>query len=187
MASSPKVLVYLACSLDGFIAGPDNDLEWLHAPGPAPDAPAPPSDALGFEALMAQTGAMLMGRHTHDVVAGFGAWPYGDCPVLVSTHRPLTPAHPTVRAVSGDIVSLIAEAKAAAGPKDVYLDGGALVRQALDAGLVDELILTFVPILLTAGVSLFTGLTTRRRLQFTAQHPMANGMLQVRATVLPPG
>ena len=180
MAESSRVRVYMACSLDGFIAGPDDDLSWLAPSEPPPEGPPPATDALEFDGFMAQVGSMLMGRRTHDVVAAMGVWPYGDMPVLVATTRPLQPAAPTAHSVRGDIGALIAQAKEAAGDKDVYLDGGNLIRQALDAGLVDELCITFVPILLGDGIRLFDGLAGRTRLQFLGQH-MYGEMLQVTA------
>ena len=118
MSRSPRVRVYMACSLDGFIAGPDDDLSWLSPTEPEPPPAEPPQDeptslpadsgALSFEAFMAQVGAMLMGRRTYDVVAGMtaeAAWPYGELPVLVATRRPLQPSQPTVRAISGELRS----------------------------------------------------------------------------------
>ncbi len=162
----PKVRVYLACSLDGFIAGPDNDLSWLAPPDPAPTGP---TEALEYGDFMAQIGAMLMGRVTHDTVAAMGEWPYGEMPVLVATRRPMQPAAATVQAVQGDIAELLDQARKVAGDKDVYLDGGALVRQALTAELVDELVLTWVPIVLGGGVSLFEGLE-RQNFEFVSQH-----------------
>ena len=185
MSDSSRVRVYMACSLDGFIAGPNDDLSFLHEPGPPADGPEEPSEALGFEAFMAQVGSMLMGRRTHDVVAGMGVWSYGDTPVLVATTRELEPAADTVRVVRGDITSLIAQAKQAAGDRDVYLDGGNIIRQSLDAGLVDELCITMVPTLLGGeGVRLFDGLLSHTRLEFIAHHRMGH-MLQVTARVLP--
>ena len=176
-ASSSRVRVYMACSLDGYIAGPDDDLSWLEPPA---DAPEPVEGGVDFEAFMAQIGAMLMGRRTHDVIAGFGTWLYGDVPVLVATRRPLPePAAPTVRTTAGDIADVIADAKAAAGEKDVYLDGGALIRQALDAGLVDELIITWIPILLGDGVRLFDGLLKRHPLTFDKHESFGQGMVQL--------
>jgi dihydrofolate reductase len=199
MSLSSRVRVYMACSLDGFIAGPNDDLSFLHPEAPPPgDAttdppaePAPtepePTGALEFEAFMSQVGAMLMGRRTHDVIAGMGVWPYGETPVLVATHRTLPAAAETVQAVQGDITSLIEQAKAAAGDKDVYLDGGILIRQALDAGLVDELCITFVPILLGGeGVRLFDGLLAQTRLVFTEHHRLGT-MVQMTAQVKPAG
>jgi len=176
-----RVRVYMACSLDGFIAGPGDDLSFLHEPEPEgsePAAPAP-TEALEYEAFMSQVGVMLMGRRTHDVVAAMGQWPYGETPVLVATHRPLEPMADTISTVTGDITSLIAQAKEVAGEKDVYLDGGLLIRQAIDAGLVDELCLTYVPILLGDGVRLFDGLEQQTKLEFVAHHRYGPRMLQI--------
>jgi dihydrofolate reductase len=178
MSASSRVRVYMACSIDGFIAGPDDDLDWLHAPAPEGSPALEDSDALGFDTFMGQVGAMLMGRRTHDVVLGMGVWPYGDTPVLVATHRELTPGAETVRAVSGDIQSLVAQAKDAAGDGDVYLDGGLLIRQAIDAGLVDELCLTMIPVLLGDGIRLFDGPLGATDLDFVAHHTYGH-MLQV--------
>ncbi|MDH5492900.1 MAG: dihydrofolate reductase family protein [Myxococcales bacterium] len=147
------VQVYCAISLDGYIAGEDDDLSWLEQE-PAEAEPG----FIDFASFMAQTGAMLMGRRTYDAVMAMGvAWPYGDTPVEVVTHRPLGDAPPAVRSIKGEVADLIAAARARAGEKNVYLDGGSLISQALDAGLVDELILTRIPILLGAGVPLYQG------------------------------
>ncbi|MEO1231793.1 MAG: dihydrofolate reductase family protein [Myxococcota bacterium] len=175
----PQVRVYLACSLDGFIAGPENDVSWLE--GPHPGLPHRDPDALTFDAFMAEVGCLLMGRTTHDVVASFGTWPYGETPTLVATRRPLDPAAETVWAVSGTIDEVIAAAVRTAGARDVYLDGGDLIRQALEADLVDEMILTYVPILLARGTPLFGGLMTRRSLEFESHRSFGEGMFQVRA------
>jgi hypothetical protein len=91
---------------------------------------------------------------------------------------------PTVRPVQGDVESLLDAALAVAGGRDVAVDGGDLVRQALNAGRVDTITATFVPILLGEGIRLFEGLTDARKLQFVPSHPMAGGMWQVRARVL---
>lgn len=173
------VRVYLACSLDGFVAGPEHDLEWLHET--VPDAPPADPGALGFEAFLGECGAMLMGRTTYDVVRGFGAWPYGELPVHVATHRPLDPEPPaTVRAVAGSIDALLDEALAVAGGRDVYLDGGALVRSALDADRIDELVITWVPVLLGQGVPLWQGLVRSHKLRFEAVDRFEGGLVQVK-------
>ncbi|KAI9021859.1 bifunctional deaminase-reductase domain-containing protein [Hyaloraphidium curvatum] len=179
-----RVRAYLAASLDGYIAGENDELDWLGASGPAPDSELP-DGVLGFEAFMAQVGAMVMGRRTYDVVATMdGApWPYGDIPVLVATHRPLEGARPTVRAVEGDIAGILDRAIALAGDKDVYVDGGETLRAALDGGRVDEVVLSVVPVLLGKGRPLFAGLEGRKRVEI-ASHldmgPAMPGMVQLR-------
>ena len=168
-----RVRVFIAMSLDGFIAGPDHDLSWLPEPRAGED--------FGYAAFMAQTGAILMGRSTYDVVAGFdGPWPYGETPVLVATRRDLDdPAAPTVEAVSGTPQELVAAAHERAVGRDVYLDGGDLVRQALDAGLVDELTITVIPVILGAGSPLFAG-ARRRGLRLDGTALFEGGILQLR-------
>lgn len=200
MLQGSRVRVYIACSLDGFIAGTGDDLSWL--PGAVPEeskessagpdaaaAEAEPgesareasSDAVGYEAFIAEVGALLMGRRTYDMVVGFGGeWPYGDKPVLVATRRPLESSVPTVRAVGGDVREMVDAAKRAAGGKDVYVDGGNLIRQALDVELVDEMIVTMVPVLLGEGHPLFAGVSRRHQLEFLGHAPFGDGMLQVR-------
>lgn len=194
--------VFIACSLDGFIAGEDDDLSWLPgvggdggdagdalgaepaedtttteggAPGDEPGGNATPDadaarDDHGFGAFFAQVGALLMGRRTYDVVAGFERWYYGDTPVLVATTRPLgTPAAPTVRAVSGTPQELLAAAREVAGERNVYVDGGMLIRSFLDAGLIDELTVSIIPVILGAGIPLFAGTARRTPLELIDQ------------------
>ena len=152
-----QVRVYIASSIDGFIAGPDDDLSWLPEEDPEgsdPSANAPPDPgALGYEDFISGIGALLMGRRTYDVVQAFDVpWPYGEKPVLVATRRPLDPAPPpTVRGVQGSISELIAIAREAAGEGDIYLDGGELIRQAAEANLIDDLTITLAPIALGRG------------------------------------
>jgi dihydrofolate reductase len=176
-----RVRVYLGCSLDGCIAGPDHDIGFLSDYAPDPDQPA----ALGFDAFLDDVGALLMGRRTYQVPLDHDVWPYGDRPVLVATHHPLPPAPQGGRAhaVAGSITDLVAQAKEAAGGQDVYLDGGDLVRQGLDAGLVDELCLTFLPVVLGRGVRLWDGLLSRIELTFEPPARHHGRMVQVRAHV----
>lgn len=174
-----KVRVYIATSLDGFIAGPHDELDWL--PHPTPDAVLPPG-ALGFEAFLAEVGVMVMGRRTFDVVRGMsGDWFYGDTPVWVPTTRPLDAGLATVKAVSGAIEDLLDAALSAAGGKDVYVDGGATIRSALEVDRVDELVITVVPVILGTGRSLFAGLGRRIPLEITAQVDYGLGMYQIHA------
>ena len=168
-----RVHVYCGCSLDGFIAGVDDDLTWLPDPPDGGDG--------GFGTFVAGMGAILMGRRTYDVVADFPAatWLYGDVPVLVATHRSLRSIRATVRAVQGSIDQLVGEAKEVADGRGVYVDGGILIRQALDAGLVDEVTATIVPAIIGRGVPLFAGASHRRELERLAVRALDGGMTQL--------
>ncbi len=123
---------------------------------------------------------MLMGRRTFDVVNGFDVpWPYGETPVLVATTRPLDPNVPTARAVGGDIADLVAEAKRVAAGRDVYLDGGELIREALDADLVDEITVTMIPVVLGAGRPLFAGVGNRHDLRLEHHRSLGRGLVEL--------
>jgi len=155
-----KVRVYCAVSLDGFIAGSNDDLAWLGEPDPEQ---ACDPDTIGVAAFMEGTGAMLMGRRTYDQVMSFDCdWPYGSTPVLVATSRPFTDAPTTVSACRGDIAQMCEQAREVADEKDVYLDGGNVISQALEADIVDDLLLTVVPVLLGHGVPLYQGARLQR-------------------------
>jgi len=144
-----KVHVFIACSLDAFVAGPNDELDWLEGPDGAED-----TCTLFFKGI----GAVLMGRRAYDVVSSFeGDWPYGDTSIIMATNQPLQMAKPSVLGYQGTIEELVAKAKTMSEAGDVYVDGGNLIRQTLDAGLVDGITLTLIPIVLGHGISLFSG------------------------------
>lgn len=174
-----EVFGYVAHSVDGFIAGPGDDLSFLPSPENGED--------FGFAAMLAQVGCMLMGRRTFDVVQGFGGpWPYGQLPILVATHRPLpVDAPPTVQAVSGALDALVAQARAIALERDVYVDGGQVLAEALGLGLVDRLTLTSVPVLLGGGVPLSAGLKQPVHLLPTGDECLPMGLIRRCFRVLP--
>lgn len=166
------VRVFVACSLDGLIAGPDDDLSWLEG------ADAGGED-YGYRAFMAETAAILMGRRTYDVVARFESWPYGETPVFVATSRALDPVVPTVTAIAGAASELLAAVRARTDGA-VYLDGGALIRSFLDESLIDELTITVVPVVLGDGLPLFAGSSRRHSLRLVAATPYPSGLVQLR-------
>jgi dihydrofolate reductase len=142
---SGKVVVNRAMSLDGFIAGPGDAMDWI------------------FEFLAADpevaaaTGAMLVGRRTYDVGARMEAQKPGSTdypftgPVFLLTHRPPDPPDPTVTVLSGDIGAAVAKALDAAAGKDLEILGADVAGQALGRGLVDEILVYVLPVLLGDG------------------------------------
>lgn len=171
---SSRVRVFIASSLDGFIAGPDGDLSWL------PEPPEGSGEDFGWSAFIADVGALLVGRASYDALMRMGIdWPHPDRDTLVATHRPLEDAPHRVRAVRGDVTDLVREAREAAAGRDVYVDGGDLVRQALDAGLVDEITVTLCPVVLGAGHPLFAGARRRHRLTLDGQRSLPGGLVQL--------
>jgi dihydrofolate reductase len=180
---SGRLRAYLGMSLDGRIAGPADELDWLHDTGSrGVSAPVPDTvgDWLSYEDFMADIGLLLMGRRTYDVVSAFDDWPYGDLPVIVATHRPLPdPVPPTVGATSGTTAEIAVQALGLAQGRDVYVDGGVLVSAILDAGLLEELTTTILPIVLGPGIGLFDALTGPRDLDVCAVATSADGAVQL--------
>lgn len=171
------IRVFIATSLDGFIAGENDDLSWL-------PVPVEGGEDYGFGAHMAATAAILMGRATYDVASSFeGAWPYGDTPVFVATSRPIPDPPATVRVVSGDAVDLVAAVQAEVGDGGIYVDGGNVIRQLLDVGLVDELTITVIPVILGKGAPLFAGSAVRHGLALRGAEAYDDGLVQLRYDV----
>lgn len=184
-----RIRGYLAMSLDGFIAAPDDDVAWLEKPRTSGlplatgEWAATSPTALEFDEFMAQVGCILMGRRTYDVVRAFGGpWPYGDVPMLVATSRELPDAPTSVTAASGPIAGLVEQARVIAGDRDVYVDGGQTIRATLDAGLVDHIVVTMAPTALGAGIPLFAGLTQRTDFSVEKVARWGDGMVQVHLT-----
>jgi dihydrofolate reductase len=168
-----KVVLYMSMSVDGFIAGPDDGPgrglgvggerlhDWLGAGGIDPGSYRPAGDgpsASVFDEMMA-TGAVITGRRTFDLAGGWSGDHHGGVPIFVLTHAaPAEPAPGSARYVTDGIDSCVAQAKAAAGERDILLHGAATAQACLRAGLLDELELQLVPVLLGQGRRLFEDL-----------------------------
>lgn len=153
MALAAENIVYIATSLDGYISGPDGDLSWL--PHDVPES----HEALGFDDFMETVDALVMGRVTFEAVLNVGEWPYRK-PVFVLTRSLSTvPEHLSgqVSFVSGTPASVMTTLHEK-GFHRLYIDGGATIRAFLEAGAIDRLYLTRVPILLGGGTPLFGAL-----------------------------
>jgi dihydrofolate reductase len=143
-----KVVVNRSMSLDGFIAGPGDAMDWI-LDFMAPDA---------FPEIAAATGAMLVGRRTADVGMRMEAdkpgsvdYPFSG-PVFVLTHRPPPePPDPGVTFLTGDIGEAVATARNAAGGKNLEVLGADVAGQCLRRGLVDEILVYVLPLLLGDG------------------------------------
>jgi dihydrofolate reductase len=158
---------YTAATLDGFIADPDNSLQWLFKVTRDEHGP------MNYEDFIAEVGAIAMGSTTYEWIIDHesASWPY-DLPSWVFTHRELTvvPSAP-VEFVSGDVAPVHEEMVRAAGGKNVWIVGGGdLAGQFAEAGLLDEVIVTIAPVTLGAGAPLLP-----RRLELSLDEVDRNG------------
>lgn len=166
---------YLGMSLDGFIAGPKDELDWLdeldHIEGVD----------YGYADFMASVDALVMGRRTFETVIGLvEEWPY-DKPVLVMS-RTLTelPDHATgCEIFAGTPAEVVGEAEGR-GWTNLYIDGGKLASSFLNAGLLDELIVSVLPVALGEGVPVFGALAEHTWFDHISTESFDNGMIQHR-------
>jgi len=165
-----KASVFIATSLDGFIARANGDLDWLPPGGGEPH---------GYDEFMATVDALVIGRKTFETVLTFDTWPYGEKPVFVLSTRTLAPAPlgAVVERMSGapaDIVSQLA----ARGIRHIYVDGGITIQRFLQGGLIQRLTITRIPVLLGDGIPLFGALQRDIALRHVATRQYASGLVQ---------
>ncbi len=165
-----KASVFVGTSLDGFIARANGAFDFLPPGGGEPH---------GYDEFMATVDALVIGRKTFETVLSFDTWPYGEKPVFVLSTRPLAPAPlgAVVERMSGapaDIVSRLA----ARGIQHIYVDGGITIQRFLQAGLIQRLIITRVPVLIGSGIPLFGALQCDIALRHVATRQYASGLVQ---------
>ncbi len=170
-----RTAVYIAASLDGYIADSEGGVEWLDC------VPVPEGDDLGFFDFMADIDALVMGRLSYETVLGFGQWIYNR-PVYVWSSRDLEiPAdlEGKVYPVSGSVTE-VCDVLARDGHDSLYIDGGRTVQSFLSADAVDELIITRIPMVLGGGVPLFGRLDAPLRFVHVATEVLAGELVKSR-------
>lgn len=169
------VTLFIATSLDGYIAGPDDDLSWLF------------TDAdYGFSDFYAHVDTLIMGRGTYEVVQNLGPWPYpGKHTVVVSRKADLEMKTADTELHSGDLPSLL-DHLASRGRDRIWLvGGGELVRSFLEQGLLDRITVSMHPVLLGDGVPLFPGGFRRTLLALDDTRSFEGGLVQLNYLVMP--
>ncbi len=151
-----KASVYIATSLDGFIARKDGALDWLDEA----NAVVPEGEDCGFRAFMDSVGTLIMGRKTFEQVLSFGEWAYGRTPVIVLSSKSMSiPSDvPDIVTHSFEQPRALLERLSIEGIEHVYIDGGATIQSFFSDNLIDAITITVIPVLLGAGISLFGSL-----------------------------
>ncbi|AZV94164.1 deaminase [Bordetella sp. J329] len=175
--------VFIASSLDGFIARQDGAIDWLERA----NGTVTPGEDCGYAAFMRFVDLLVMGRHTFDKVMEFPQWPYADKPVWVVTRSPLAAGQALpdkVRLTAASPAALV-EAAQQAGYGRLYLDRGRLIQSFLQAGLVTDITLTTIPLLLGQDRPLFGSLPEDQPLALVSSHAASFGFVQSHYRVLP--
>jgi dihydrofolate reductase len=173
-----KIFTALAVSVDGYITGRNpGPGRGLGDGGALFDWYGDPANADYFAALSGRVGAVITGRTTYDDSEGFGGGgPHPTAPMVVVSHRPPPPeyAGSDRQIFAGSIEEAVEQARRVAGGKDVGIQGGVTLTAALEAGLLDEIILHQVPILLGGGRPFFGALPGQVRLTLISAMPASN-------------
>lgn len=167
-------IVYIATSLDGYIAAPDGNLDWLET------VPNPDGDDLGFFEFMTRVDAVVMGRVTFETVMGFDmGWGYPVPGIILSSTLSAAPApfDEHVQFTQGAPADIVAMAEQQ-GFDHLYIDGGVTIQQFLAADLIDEMIITEIPILLGGGQSLFGHLDQSMRFELVGTETLLNQLVK---------
>lgn len=171
------VSVFVGTSLDGFIARRSGSFDFLPEGGGEPH---------GYTEFMATVDAVVMGRNTWDVVLGLGAWPFAGKRVVVLSSRPVelsAAGKHAVEQMSGSPAEIVAKL-AATGAHHLYVDGGITVQRFLQAGLVDRITITRVPVLIGEGIPLFGVVPRDVPLRHVATRQYASGLVKSEYEVL---
>jgi len=166
-----KACVYIATSLDGFIARLDGSIDWLNEANTL----IPEGEDFGYREFMAKTDAIIMGRNTFEQALTFGDWLYGDKKMVVISRKGIEIPEMLKQtvSVSSQPPALLLENLASAGMRQVYIDGGLTIQSFLREGLINELTITVIPVLLGSGRPLFGSLKSDINLRhiFTKSYP----------------
>ena len=171
-ATRPRCSVFIAASLDGYIARADGAIDWLSVVERA-------GEDYGYRAFFDSVDALVMGRKTYDTVLGFDDWPYESKRCVVVTHAPPASKRRDEEFTAEAPASLLAR-MAGEGVRSVYVDGGTVIRQFLAAGVIDELTLSVIPILLGTGIRLFDGGGTERKLRLVESRAFESGLARLK-------
>lgn len=178
----PKISVYIATSLDGFIARKNGDIDWLidddEPPKPLDDPQI--KEDYGYREFINSVDVLVMGRKTFEKALTFGQWPYKDKNVVVLSTGTLSIPdllHDIVTVISMSPMDL-AEYLSEQGATHIYVDGGNTIQRFIAAGLVDEMTITRIPVLIGDGIPLFGPLDKDVALTHVFTRKFENGYVQ---------
>ena len=180
-----RARVFIATSLDGYIARSNGDISWLTDPPPGVEHAPPVTGAIAppdYETFMADIDHLVVGRATYETVLTFDTWPYaGKDVVVLSTSLALDHDERILIARNLDEAVRVLIRR---GARQVYVDGGQVIQAFLRADLIDELTIAHAPILVGAGLPLFAGLDRDIPLSLRASATSDAGMTHATYHVL---
>lgn len=177
----PKSSVFIATSLDGFIARQDGSIDWLES---ASDGSS--TGDFGYKEFFDSVDALIMGRNTFEKVLTFPEWSYGEKPVIVLSNslHALPASAPSTVSLSKEAPKELIERLVSEGMHNFYIDGGATIQGFLNAGQIDELTITLIPVVLGTGIPLFGPVDQDVALELVVSQSFPCGFVQNKYRVL---
>lgn len=174
---NPKVSVFIATSLDGYIAREDGDLNWLDDANKL----VPEGEDCGYGAFMRSVDVLVMGRVTFEKILSFANWPYGDKPVIVLSRNTVEIPNSIKNSVthSCETPEKICLRLFREGVKRIYLDGGVTIQRFMAVGLVNDITITLIPTILGRGKPLFGPVDIDVSLKHIATKTFEFGFVQI--------
>jgi len=171
-----RASVYIATSLDGFIARRDGSINWLNEA----HALIPEGEDCGFAAFMDSVDTLIMGRKTFEQVISFGQWPYGDTPVTVLSHNPvdIPSTLPGTVSSSSESPRALLERLSRQGVHHVYVDGGGRIQGFLVESLIDDITITRIPVVIGDDIPLFGPMENDLKLTHVSTKAYEFGFIQ---------
>lgn len=175
MNSERKVIVYIATSLDGYIAGPDDDLSFLKIVEKE-------GEDYGYQDFMKDIDTIIIGRRTYDkvlTIAPEHTYP-GDVYVITRTPKP---SKNKLKFYTDNLQQLVKDLKQQQG-KNIFVDGGAqIINELLKSNLIDELYISIIPILLGKGIPMFDNKGPEQRLKLNSSKQFEKGLVQLHYSI----
>ncbi|MFA6917091.1 MAG: dihydrofolate reductase family protein [Parachlamydiales bacterium] len=165
----PKISVFLATSLDGYIATEEGNLDWL-------DVVYMNDEDFGFRNFLLNIDVIVMGRKTYEVVNGFSNWPYKGKRVIVLS-KTLKAVRKDAELYDGDILELV-EILGKEGAKHVWVDGGETIAEFLRLSLIERMTVSTIPVILGKGIPLFHKMETGCNCRLLSTHAYESGLVQ---------
>lgn len=170
---APSVSCYISCTLDGYIARADGAIDWLTRIDDA-------DTDYGYGEFYNSVDGIIMGSTTFEMVLSLGPWPYSEKPAFIFTNRALKANAQNAYSVSGDPRQVVGSTAFSQFRKLWLVGGSALIGSFLKRGLIDEYIITFLPVILGQGLRLFASPVQEQWLALTACTQYDQGVLQMR-------
>lgn len=168
-----KVKLYIAASVDGFIARTDGDIDWLTG------YPNPSKEDYGYKDFFESVDTVIMGGRTYlDILAMDVVWPYPGKKSYIVTHNPLSQKE-NIDFITENVIERISGLKQENGKNIWLVGGGELVSMLLDNNLVDEMIITYIPVVLGNGIRLFQGSSKESNWRLAENKSFDNNVIQV--------